>query len=184
MSSLETTAAPWRSNACRSSLFPAPIPPVTATETGREDLGLLVVLRLDGRLGLGLIARVLVLERDCLVGSLGRSGILGRGILGCRLFGQRRVFGLGRLDRFFERGSFLGSRQILREDFLREAERLSRRSRRAVVALLDPIRLRYGELRGNPAVLRALLAEGAANAELIAAETLEAAYDRVGFVAP
>jgi tryptophanyl-tRNA synthetase len=54
----------------------------------------------------------------------------------------------------------------------------------AVVALLDPIRLRYGELRGNPAVLRALLAEGAGNAELIAAETLEAAYDRVGFVAP
>jgi tryptophanyl-tRNA synthetase len=53
-----------------------------------------------------------------------------------------------------------------------------------VVALLDPIRLRYGELRGNQAVLRALLAEGAAKAELIAAETLEAAYDRVGFVAP
>jgi tryptophanyl-tRNA synthetase len=54
----------------------------------------------------------------------------------------------------------------------------------AVVALLDPIRLRYGELRSNQAVLRALLAEGAAKAELIAAETLEAAYDRVGFVAP
>jgi tryptophanyl-tRNA synthetase len=54
----------------------------------------------------------------------------------------------------------------------------------AVVALLDPIRLRYGELRSNQAVLRALLAEGAAKAELIAAETLEAAYDRVGFVVP
>jgi tryptophanyl-tRNA synthetase len=54
----------------------------------------------------------------------------------------------------------------------------------AVVALLDPIRLRYGELRSNQAVLRALLAEGAAKAELIAAGTLEAAYDRVGFVAP
>jgi tryptophanyl-tRNA synthetase len=54
----------------------------------------------------------------------------------------------------------------------------------AVVALLDPIRLRYGELRGNPTELRALLAEGAAKAELIAAETLEVAYDRVGFVSP
>jgi len=54
----------------------------------------------------------------------------------------------------------------------------------AVVALLDPIRLRYGELRGNQAVLRAILAEGAAKAEVIAAETLEVAYERVGFVAP
>lgn len=54
----------------------------------------------------------------------------------------------------------------------------------AVVALLDPIRLRYGELRGNQTVLRAILAEGAAKAELIAAETLEVAYERVGFVAP
>jgi tryptophanyl-tRNA synthetase len=54
----------------------------------------------------------------------------------------------------------------------------------AVVALLDPIRLRYGELRANQAVLRAILAEGAAKAELIAAETLEVAYERVGFVAP
>jgi tryptophanyl-tRNA synthetase len=54
----------------------------------------------------------------------------------------------------------------------------------AVVALLDPIRLRYGELRGNQAVLRGILAEGAAKAELIAAETLKVAYERVGFVAP
>jgi tryptophanyl-tRNA synthetase len=54
----------------------------------------------------------------------------------------------------------------------------------AVVALLDPIRLRYGELRANQAVLRAILAEGAAKAELIAAQTLEVAYERVGFVAP
>ena len=54
----------------------------------------------------------------------------------------------------------------------------------AVVGLLDPIRLRYGELRGNPTELRAILAEGAAKAELIAAETLEAAYERVGFVSP
>src|SRR6266511_1378531 len=50
--------------------------------------------------------------------------------------------------------------------------------------LLDPIRLRYGELRANQAVLRAILAEGAAKAELIAAATLEVAYERVGFVAP
>jgi tryptophanyl-tRNA synthetase len=54
----------------------------------------------------------------------------------------------------------------------------------AVVTLLDPIRLRYGEVRSNPTVLRAILAEGAAKAELIAAETLAAAYERVGFVAP
>jgi tryptophanyl-tRNA synthetase len=54
----------------------------------------------------------------------------------------------------------------------------------SVVALLDPIRLRYGEVRSNQAVLRAILAEGAAKAELIAAETLEVAYERVGFVAP
>jgi tryptophanyl-tRNA synthetase len=54
----------------------------------------------------------------------------------------------------------------------------------AVVALLDPIRLRYGELRSNQTVLRGILAEGAAKAELIAAETLEVAYERVGFVAP
>jgi len=54
----------------------------------------------------------------------------------------------------------------------------------AVVALLDPIRLRYGELRANQTVLRAILAEGAAKAELIAAETLDVAYERVGFVAP
>jgi tryptophanyl-tRNA synthetase len=53
-----------------------------------------------------------------------------------------------------------------------------------VVELLDPIRLRYGELRGNSTVLRALLAEGAAKADLIASETLATAYDRVGFVAP
>ncbi len=54
----------------------------------------------------------------------------------------------------------------------------------AVVALLDPIRLRYGELRGDPAELRAVLADGAAKAESIAEETLKTAYDRVGLVAP
>jgi tryptophanyl-tRNA synthetase len=54
----------------------------------------------------------------------------------------------------------------------------------AVVALLDPIRLRYGELRGDPGALQSSLAKGAAKAEAIAAETLAAAYERVGFVAP
>jgi tryptophanyl-tRNA synthetase len=54
----------------------------------------------------------------------------------------------------------------------------------AVVALLDPIRLRYGELRGNPAELKAILADGAAKADSIASETLRVAYDRIGFVAP
>jgi tryptophanyl-tRNA synthetase len=54
----------------------------------------------------------------------------------------------------------------------------------AVVALLDPIRLRYGELRGNPADLKAILADGAAKADSIASDTLRVAYDRVGFVAP
>ena len=36
MSSDESTAAPWRANAFSASLFPAPIPPVTAIATGRE----------------------------------------------------------------------------------------------------------------------------------------------------
>ena len=52
----------------------------------------------------------------------------------------------------------------------------------AVVAVLDPIRLRYGELRGNPDELRAILAGGAAKAEAIASETLRTVYDRVGLV--
>lgn len=47
MSSLETTAAPWRANACRASLFPAPMPPVIAMAT--RLLGLLLVR--DGRFG-------------------------------------------------------------------------------------------------------------------------------------
>jgi tryptophanyl-tRNA synthetase len=54
----------------------------------------------------------------------------------------------------------------------------------AVVALLDPIRLRYGELRGDPGTLQSLLAKGAAKASAISTETLELAYERVGFVAP
>jgi tryptophanyl-tRNA synthetase len=52
----------------------------------------------------------------------------------------------------------------------------------AVVALLDPIRLRYGELRGDPDRLRSILAAGAEKAEAIASETLALAYQRIGFV--
>ena len=54
----------------------------------------------------------------------------------------------------------------------------------AVVELLDPIRLRYGELRGRPAELAAILAAGAEKAHTIAAATLRRAYENVGFVPP
>ncbi len=54
----------------------------------------------------------------------------------------------------------------------------------AVVELLDPVRLRYGELRGDLEVLRGILGKGAEKAHAIAAETLAAAYERVGFVKP
>jgi tryptophanyl-tRNA synthetase len=54
----------------------------------------------------------------------------------------------------------------------------------AVVELLDPIRLRYGELRGNHDKLRGILARGAEKAHAIAAETLELVHERVGFVGP
>jgi tryptophanyl-tRNA synthetase len=52
----------------------------------------------------------------------------------------------------------------------------------AVVAVLDPIRLRYGELRGDTDRLRSILAAGAEKAEAIASETLALAYQRIGFV--
>jgi tryptophanyl-tRNA synthetase len=54
----------------------------------------------------------------------------------------------------------------------------------AVVELLDPVRLRFGELRGDPDRLRAILAQGAEKAQAIASETLANAYERVGFVKP
>jgi tryptophanyl-tRNA synthetase len=54
----------------------------------------------------------------------------------------------------------------------------------AVVALLDPVRLRYGDLRGDPGALQSALAKGAGKAREIAAQTLAIAYERVGFVAP
>jgi tryptophanyl-tRNA synthetase len=54
----------------------------------------------------------------------------------------------------------------------------------AVVELLDPVRLRFGELRGNTQELQAILAKGAEKAGAIAVPTLAAAYERVGFVTP
>ena len=54
----------------------------------------------------------------------------------------------------------------------------------AVVALLDPIRLRYEELRADPEELRRILAKGADKAHAVASKTLALAYERVGFVMP
>jgi tryptophanyl-tRNA synthetase len=54
----------------------------------------------------------------------------------------------------------------------------------AVVALLDPIRLAYGELRGKPDHLAEVLAHGAAKAHAIAQEMLALVHERVGFVLP
>ena len=54
----------------------------------------------------------------------------------------------------------------------------------AVVELLDPVRLRYGELRGHPERLAEILARGAEKARRIAAATLARVHERVGFVAP
>ncbi len=52
----------------------------------------------------------------------------------------------------------------------------------AVVELLDPIRLRYEEIRGDEPELRRLLAHGAGKAAAASAPTLEAMYERMGFV--
>ena len=52
----------------------------------------------------------------------------------------------------------------------------------AVVGLLDPIRRRYDELRGDEPELRRLLAVGADKARETSAPTLEAMYERMGFV--
>jgi len=54
----------------------------------------------------------------------------------------------------------------------------------AVVELLDPVRLRYGELRGQPDRLAEILAQGAEKAHQIAAATLERVHEAVGFVPP
>jgi tryptophanyl-tRNA synthetase len=52
----------------------------------------------------------------------------------------------------------------------------------AVVALLDPIRRRYDELRADERELQRLLAVGAEKARNASHPTLEAMYDRMGFV--
>jgi tryptophanyl-tRNA synthetase len=52
----------------------------------------------------------------------------------------------------------------------------------AVVALLDPIRTRYEELRADAGELERLLAQGSAKAREASAPTLEAMYQRMGFV--
>ena len=54
----------------------------------------------------------------------------------------------------------------------------------AVVAVLDPIRTRYEELRADEAQLHALLARGAEKAREVSAPTLEQLYERMGFVRP
>jgi len=51
----------------------------------------------------------------------------------------------------------------------------------AVVAMLDPIRARYEELRADPEELRRLLARGADKAREASAPTLAAMYERMGF---
>jgi tryptophanyl-tRNA synthetase len=54
----------------------------------------------------------------------------------------------------------------------------------AVVSVLDPIRTRYEELRGDEAQLSELLARGAAHAAEVAGPTLEQMYERMGFARP
>jgi tryptophanyl-tRNA synthetase len=54
----------------------------------------------------------------------------------------------------------------------------------AVVALLDPIRVRYEELRADERELRAMLARGAEKARETSAPTLQQMYERMGFVRP
>jgi tryptophanyl-tRNA synthetase len=52
----------------------------------------------------------------------------------------------------------------------------------AVVALLEPVRRRYEELRADPAELQQLLAAGAEKARETSAPTLERMYELMGFV--
>jgi tryptophanyl-tRNA synthetase len=51
----------------------------------------------------------------------------------------------------------------------------------AVVALLEPVRLRYAELLADPGELEQLLRRGAEKAAEASAPTLTAMYDRMGF---
>ncbi|HXG76346.1 MAG TPA: tryptophan--tRNA ligase [Gaiellaceae bacterium] len=52
----------------------------------------------------------------------------------------------------------------------------------AVIELLAPIQARFRELRGDPGELQRLLALGAEKARAASAPTLEAMYERMGFV--
>jgi len=52
----------------------------------------------------------------------------------------------------------------------------------AVVTLLDPIRTRYEELRADEPELRRMLAYGAEKATAASAPTLEAMYEKMGFI--
>ena len=54
----------------------------------------------------------------------------------------------------------------------------------AVVELFTPVRARYDELRGDEPQLKTLLARGAEKARESSAPTLEAMYERMGFVRP
>jgi tryptophanyl-tRNA synthetase len=54
----------------------------------------------------------------------------------------------------------------------------------AVIALLEPIQARYSELRGDAAELTRLLRVGADKARAASTPTLEAMYERMGFVSP
>ena len=51
-----------------------------------------------------------------------------------------------------------------------------------VVAVLDPIRTRYEQLRGDPDELTRLLRQGADKARETSAPTLAQIYERMGFV--
>src|SRR3954454_7132489 len=120
------TAAPWRSNAARASLLPAPMPPVMATAIGLAKLLGLV----GGSLCLG---RRLRLFGGGLFGRrLFRGGLFGGRLLGGKLF-DGRLFGcLGhrllrhglevRLGLTLRQRVRLGCRGALREDLLGEVE--------------------------------------------------------------
>ena len=54
----------------------------------------------------------------------------------------------------------------------------------AIVALFEPVKERYAALRADEAGLRALLADGAERARDASRPTLDAMYERMGFVRP